>query len=60
MGGASVGLNLHRFITDNFGFRGEFQITESLIMSDFVRASQLDSGSKVEGQRSKVEGLISW
>lgn len=42
MGGASVGLNLHRFITDNFGFRGEFQITESLIMSDFVRASQLD------------------
>ncbi|MEA1876403.1 MAG: diphosphate--fructose-6-phosphate 1-phosphotransferase [Bacteroidota bacterium] len=42
MGGASVGLNLHRFISDNFGFRGEFQITESLIMSDFVRASQLD------------------
>ncbi len=42
MGGASVGLNLHGFITENFGFRGEFQITESLIMSDFSRASQLD------------------
>ncbi|MCD6332690.1 MAG: 6-phosphofructokinase, partial [Bacteroidales bacterium] len=42
MGGASVGLNLHRMISDEFGFRGEFQITESLIMSDFVRAVPLD------------------
>lgn len=42
MGGASVGLNLHRMIADAFGFRGEFQITESLIMSDFVRASRRD------------------
>jgi 6-phosphofructokinase len=42
MGGASVGLSLHRIITDEFGYRGEFQITESLIMSDFVRASSVD------------------
>ena len=42
MGGASVGLNLHRMISEEFGFRGEFQITESLIMSDLVRATQLD------------------
>lgn len=42
MGGASVGLNLHRMISDEFGFRGEFQITESLIMSDFVRSVELD------------------
>ena len=42
MGGASVGINLHRMINQEFGFRGEFQITESLIMSDFVRASQID------------------
>jgi ATP-dependent phosphofructokinase / diphosphate-dependent phosphofructokinase len=42
MGGASVGLSLHRIIADEFGFRGEFQITESLIMSDFVRASTVD------------------
>ncbi|HLP71567.1 MAG TPA: 6-phosphofructokinase [Bacteroidales bacterium] len=42
MGGSSVGLNLHRIIADEFGFRGEFQITESLIMSDFVRASDTD------------------
>ncbi len=42
MGGASVGLSLHRIITDKFGYRGEFQITESLIMSDFIRASGVD------------------
>ena len=42
MGGASVGLSLHRMITDEFGFRGEFQITESLIMCDFVRSSKID------------------
>lgn len=42
MGGASVGLSLHRIITDKFGYRGEFQITESLIMSDFIRASEVD------------------
>ena len=42
MGGASAGMNLHRVINKEFGYRGEFQITESLIMSDFVRASKID------------------
>jgi 6-phosphofructokinase len=42
MGGTSVAINLHRMIADEFGYRGEFQITESLIMSDFVRASDID------------------
>jgi ATP-dependent phosphofructokinase / diphosphate-dependent phosphofructokinase len=42
MGGASVGLSLHRMISGEFGYRGEFQITESLIMCDFVRASKVD------------------
>jgi 6-phosphofructokinase len=42
MGGTSVCINLHRMISDGFGYRGEFQITESLIMSDFVRASEID------------------
>lgn len=42
MGGSSVGLNLHRLIHTEFGYRGEFQITESLIMSDYVRASAID------------------
>ena len=42
MGGASVATSLHRMITDEFRYRGEFQITESLIMCDFVRASSVD------------------
>jgi 6-phosphofructokinase 1 len=42
MGGTSVAVNLHRMISEEFGLRGEFQITESLIMSDFVRASAID------------------
>jgi ATP-dependent phosphofructokinase / diphosphate-dependent phosphofructokinase len=42
MGGTSVAMNLHRMISEEFGLRGEFQITESLIMCDFVRASVVD------------------
>lgn len=42
MGGASVALALHRMIASEFGLRGEFQITESLIMSDFVSALAVD------------------
>ncbi len=41
-GGASVAMNLHRMLTSEFGLRGEFQITESLIMNDYVRALPLD------------------
>lgn len=42
MGGSSVALNLHRMIVDEFGWRGEFQITESLPMSAIDRAVQQD------------------
>lgn len=42
MGGTSVAINIHKMISSEFGYRGEFQITESLIMSDFVRASKID------------------
>jgi 6-phosphofructokinase 1 len=42
MGGVSVATNLHKMINQAFGYRGEFQITESLIMCDFVRALQTD------------------
>ena len=42
MGGVSVATNLHKMINQEFGYRGEFQITESLIMCDFVRALQTD------------------
>jgi ATP-dependent phosphofructokinase / diphosphate-dependent phosphofructokinase len=42
MGGASAAMSLHKMITEEFGFRGEFQITESLIMSDFIRNLSID------------------
>jgi 6-phosphofructokinase len=43
MGGASVALNVHKILTDALdGARGEFQITESLIMSAFDRSEPLD------------------
>jgi len=43
MGGASVALNVHKILTQALdGARGEFQITESLIMSAFDRAEALD------------------
>ncbi|MEN8127209.1 MAG: 6-phosphofructokinase [Planctomycetota bacterium] len=42
MGGTSAALSLHKMIADEFGFRGEFQITESLPMCAADRAVQLD------------------
>jgi 6-phosphofructokinase 1 len=38
MAGTSVAMMLHRMIADKFGFRGEFQITESLPMCAADRA----------------------
>jgi 6-phosphofructokinase 1 len=54
MGGSSVALSLHRMITREFGYRGEFQITESLIMSDFVRSSEVDL---IEAFRCGIEAV---
>lgn len=42
MGGASAAMALHSMIKDEFGFRGEFQITESLPMCGADRAVQKD------------------
>lgn len=42
MGGASVGMQLHRMICDEFGWRGEFQVTESLQMCAADRAVKQD------------------
>ncbi|MBI9018992.1 MAG: diphosphate--fructose-6-phosphate 1-phosphotransferase [Phycisphaerae bacterium] len=42
MGGTSVAMMLHRMIADEFDFRGEFQITESLPMCAQDRAVQQD------------------
>jgi len=42
MGGASVGLNVHKILKEATGFRGEFQITESLNMCAIDRAVPAD------------------
>ncbi len=42
MGGSSAALNLHQLISKATGYRGEFQITESLPMSAIDRASKVD------------------
>ncbi len=42
MGGTSAAMALHRIISDEFGFRGEFQVTESLPMCASDRTVQLD------------------
>jgi 6-phosphofructokinase 1 len=48
MGGASVALNLHKILSDHFGWRGEFQITESLPMSAIDRAVPQDLAEAYE------------
>jgi 6-phosphofructokinase 1 len=55
MAGTSVALNLHRMIMDRFDYRGEFQITESLIMSAMDRSVELDRREAYECGRRAVE-----
>jgi 6-phosphofructokinase len=55
MAGASVGLSLHRMIMDAFDYRGEFQITESLIMSAMDRSVELDRLEAYDCGRKAVE-----
>ncbi len=54
MGGASAALNLHALINEKTGFRGEFQITESLPMCAIDRASGVDLN---EAYRCGVEAV---
>ncbi len=42
MGGTSAAMMLHRMLNSAFGWRGEFQVTESLQMSAADRAVKLD------------------
>lgn len=51
MGGASVGMRLHRMVADRFGWRGEFQITESLPMCAIDRAVETDLTEAYEAGR---------
>jgi 6-phosphofructokinase 1 len=54
MGGASVGLNLHKMMSKVTGLRGEFQITESLIMCAMDRAIGQDLNEAFECGKQAV------
>ncbi len=55
MGGTSAAMAIHRMISDEFGFRGEFQITESLAMCAADRAVKLDIDEAFMCGRKAVE-----
>ncbi|MDB5105387.1 MAG: pfp 2 [Fibrobacteres bacterium] len=55
MGGASVGLNLHKMMSKVTGLRGEFQITESLIMCAMDRALKQDLQEAFDCGRHAVD-----
>jgi 6-phosphofructokinase 1 len=55
MGGASVGLNVHKILKDATGFRGEFQITESLNMCAIDRAVPSDLQEAYDCGREAVQ-----
>ena len=61
MGGSSAALNLHTLISGATGFRGEFQITESLPMCAEDRVSAVDRdeafGCGVEAVRLALDGI---
>jgi ATP-dependent phosphofructokinase / diphosphate-dependent phosphofructokinase len=55
MGGASAALTIHRIIREKTGLRGEFQITESLIMCAMDRAVQSDIEEAFQCGREAVK-----
>ncbi len=59
MGGASVGLNVHKILKDATGFRGEFQITESLNMCAIDRAVPIDLQEAYDCGREAVQLALS-
>ena len=59
MGGASVGLNVHKILKDATGFRGEFQITESLNMCAIDRAVPMDLQEAYDCGKEAVQLALS-
>ncbi|MDO5552187.1 MAG: diphosphate--fructose-6-phosphate 1-phosphotransferase [Planctomycetia bacterium] len=55
MAGTSAAMMLHRMIADEFGWRGEFQVTESLQMAAADRASETDIDEAWQCGRRAVE-----
>jgi len=42
MGGTSAAMSIHKMLSDTFGWRGEFQVVESLMMAAMDRGVKLD------------------
>ncbi len=55
MGGTSAAISLHKMISEEFGFRGEFQVTESLPMCAQDRAVRSDIEEACMCGRKAVE-----
>lgn len=55
MGGGSVGLSVHRLLSKATGWRGEFQITESLVMSAADRGLPHDFEEAYQCGKKAVE-----
>ncbi len=58
MGGTSAAMVLHRIISDEFGWRGEFQVTESLQMCAADRAVSLDFDEAYGAGREAVQRAL--
>jgi 6-phosphofructokinase len=58
MGGTSAAMILHRMISDQFGWRGEFQVTESLQMCAADRAVTLDFDEAYAAGREAVQRAL--
>lgn len=58
MGGTSAAMILHRIISDEFGWRGEFQVTESLQMCAADRAVDLDFQEAYDAGREAVQRAL--
>lgn len=54
MGGTSAAMMLHRMLSNAFGWRGEFQVTESLQMCAADRAVKLDYDEAYKAGREAV------
>ena len=59
MGGTSAAMILHRIICDEFGWRGEFQVTESLQMCAADRGVALDFDEAYAAGREAVGRAVS-
>jgi 6-phosphofructokinase 1 len=59
MGGASAAANIHRMIHQEMGYRGEFQIPESMVMAGADRVVDLDRREAFGAGQNGVQRAVS-